>query len=186
MALSRSEQMSRIKGSDTQPEVLLRRALKRGRTGQKIGRIRPDLVLIRPKRVAIFVDGCFWHGCPDHYVRPRSSGTFWSDKLRENTERDSRQTILLRADGWLVIRLWEHEVREDLHAAATKVGRAIDGSRNQLDRWRVVRVTPLDSTNERRELRKLLRSHKWRIEEGPRSTAKVGRVVRTVVGEGDS
>ena len=72
MALTRSEQMSRIRGRDTEPEILLRRALKKGRTGLKIGRIRPDLVLQRPRRVAIFIDGCFWHGCPDHYVKPRS------------------------------------------------------------------------------------------------------------------
>jgi DNA mismatch endonuclease (patch repair protein) len=96
--------------------------LKAGSTDVRIGRIRPDLVLRRgSNRVAVFVDGCFWHGCPDHYVRPRSGGEFWSKKLRENTARDSRQTVTLKSDGWVVVRLWEHEVAEDAVKAAGRV-----------------------------------------------------------------
>ena len=186
MALTRSEQMSRIKGGDTHPEVLLRRALRKGRTGVRIGRIRPDLVLIRPRRMAIFIDGCFWHGCPDHYVRPRSSSAFWANKLLENTSRDARQTSELRSAGWLVVRLWEHEVRENVDAAASRIRRALLTGRTNVDRWRVVEVTTTDAHHERRQLRRLVKPTRWKIEEGPRTTAKLGRVARTVVAEGDS
>ena len=70
---------------------------------------RPDIVF-PGARVAVFIDGCFWHGCPDHYVRPRSSEEFWSKKLAENCRRDSVQTKRLEDIGWRVCRVWEHEV----------------------------------------------------------------------------
>ena len=58
--------------------------------------------------------GCFWHGCPDHYVPPRSTIDFWSKKLAENVARDRRQTLALEAAGWRVVRVWECEVIESL------------------------------------------------------------------------
>lgn len=79
----------------TRPEVLLRQALWRAglryrlHTRTPVG--RPDIVFPRQK-VAIFIDGCFWHGCPEHYVRPRSRPEFWAAKLLTNFERDHRQT----------------------------------------------------------------------------------------------
>jgi len=140
--------MSRIAGRHTRPERLLRSELWRSglryRLHYQIVGVRPDIVFVGP-RVAVFVDGCFWHGCPDHYVRPRSNTEFWSQKLRTNVERDARQTTELEACGWRVCRLWEHEVVQDPCAAAAEVERAL-GSEPWMPRqqWRVVSVVPSD------------------------------------------
>jgi DNA mismatch endonuclease, patch repair protein len=108
--------MSRIRGKHTTPEKLLRSALwAAGMRYRLHGRTpfgRPDIVFPRWK-LAIFVDGCFWHGCPNHYVRPRSREEFWIRKLRQNIERDQRQTSALESAGWRVLRVWEHEVVHD-------------------------------------------------------------------------
>jgi DNA mismatch endonuclease, patch repair protein len=71
--------------------------------------IRPDIVFTR-QRVAVFCDGCFWHGCPEHGQRPGvRNGDYWLPKIAGNRERDERQTEALRAAGWTVLRFWEHE-----------------------------------------------------------------------------
>jgi DNA mismatch endonuclease (patch repair protein) len=67
---------------------------------------KPDFVF-RDKKVAIFVDGCFWHGCPRHQRMPKSHVAFWSKKLARNVERDAQVSRMLRARGWLVLRIWE-------------------------------------------------------------------------------
>jgi DNA mismatch endonuclease, patch repair protein len=70
--------------------------------------IRPDVVFTRA-RVAVFCDGCFWHGCPEHGVRPEiKNGQYWSPKITGNRERDARQVAALEAEGWVVLRFWEH------------------------------------------------------------------------------
>jgi DNA mismatch endonuclease (patch repair protein) len=79
-------------------------------------RTRPDFVF-RALRVAVFVDGCFWHGCPAHGGRPRGNRAFWARKFRANRARDRRDTRNLRAAGWTVLRLWEHELRARGRAA---------------------------------------------------------------------
>lgn len=103
--------------TDTKPEVALRSELhRRGLRFRKDhpirveGRrpIRPDVVFTRA-RVAVFVDGCFWHGCPEHQVVPKSNPGYWIPKLRRNTERDCEADAALEADGWTVLRFWEHE-----------------------------------------------------------------------------
>jgi DNA mismatch endonuclease, patch repair protein len=70
----------------------------------------PDFVFLKA-RVAIFVDGCFWHGCPKCYQRPKSNRRYWDTKLIRNRKRDHDVTRTLRARGWRVIRIWEHELR---------------------------------------------------------------------------
>lgn len=137
--LSRSEQMSRIRGRDTGPELLLRRMLWRAgyryRIHYRTVAGRADIVF--PGRMlAIFLDGCFWHGCPDHYVPPRSSRPFWAGKLRQNVVRDRRQTTLLEGSGWRVLRVWEHEVGEDPARVARVIAQALTG------RWRSQGVQP--------------------------------------------
>jgi DNA mismatch endonuclease (patch repair protein) len=138
--------MSRIRGKDTKPEHRLRRALwaagLRYRKHARTRAGRPDIVFPGP-RVAVFVDGCFWHGCPDHYVRPRTRAGFWAEKLRANTARDRRQTLELESADWLVMRVWECELHEqhDVDAVVTDVRRAVrDGVRSPAARWVVVRV----------------------------------------------
>jgi DNA mismatch endonuclease (patch repair protein) len=73
-------------------------------------RVRPDFVY-RTRRLVIFVDGCFWHGCPRHGTKPKGDAAFWRAKFRRNRERDRRDTRNLRLAGWIVVRLWEHELR---------------------------------------------------------------------------
>jgi DNA mismatch endonuclease (patch repair protein) len=100
---------------DTKPELALRSALHRAgmryrcdlRLDLPEGRVRPDIVFTR-KKVAVFVDGCFWHVCPLHGSRPAVNQTYWSPKLARNVERDARNTKLLEESGWIVVRIWEH------------------------------------------------------------------------------
>jgi DNA mismatch endonuclease (patch repair protein) len=105
---------------DTSPERLVRSLLhRRGLRFRKNAvltvdgvRIRTDVVF-RSTRVAVFIDGCFWHGCPEHGRRPiRANTEYWNAKLARNIERDARNTALLRAAGWTVLRFWEHEQSE--------------------------------------------------------------------------
>lgn len=70
----------------------------------------PDFVFGQ-KRVAVFVDGCFWHGCPKHYTAPVNNATFWREKRATNVTRDRRVDRDLRRLGWRVVRIWEHELR---------------------------------------------------------------------------
>ena len=88
-----------------------RQQVVRGRTaaGERF-QVRPDFVFAA-RRLAIFVDGCFWHGCPRHGTRPRGNAAFWREKFRRNQARDRRDTRCLRREGWHVLRLWEHELR---------------------------------------------------------------------------
>jgi DNA mismatch endonuclease (patch repair protein) len=114
--------------TDTKPEIRLRSALhRRGFRFRKDFRItagevkvKPDIVFTR-RRVAVFVDGCFWHNCPVHGRTPSVNGWYWSPKLQRNADRDERVTAALRADHWLVLRFWEHEALDDVVATVAQV-----------------------------------------------------------------
>ena len=186
MALSRSEQMARIKGSNTSPELALRKALwARGLRYRLMVRTiggRPDLVFPK-QRLAVFIDGCFWHGCPLHYARPRSRHEFWSIKLAENIHRDYRQSDALHSAGWSVVRLWEHEVILDLARATDRVAQSLKRS-NRL--WkaqrRVRRVVDLGGGFERREFVALGAPETTvDVADGTRVTAKA-RVLKSAIG----
>lgn len=82
---------------------------------------RADIV-VRPAKVAVFVDGCFWHGCPEHWKAPSRHETWWTNKVSANAKRDRETTLLLERAGWLVIRAWEHEEPE---AVADRVLEAV-------------------------------------------------------------
>jgi DNA mismatch endonuclease, patch repair protein len=75
-------------------------------------KVRVD-ILFRPLKVAIFVDGCFWHQCPQHGTLPKLNAEFWRTKLQSNVSRDRRVDAALREHGWLVVRCWEHESIDD-------------------------------------------------------------------------
>ncbi len=75
-------------------------------------RVRPDIVFTR-SRVAVFVDGCYWHRCPEHGTEPRANSGYWRAKLDGNVARDRRVTAALQAAGWTVLRIWEHEAPQD-------------------------------------------------------------------------
>jgi DNA mismatch endonuclease (patch repair protein) len=146
MGRTRSQQMSRIRGKDTSPEMLLRRALwaagLRYRIHYRTPAGRADLALVGPA-VAVYIDGCFWHGCPEHYVRPRSRIEFWSAKLSENVARDRRQTLHLEAAGWRICRLWEHEIFETLPEVIHKIQSMITEAQAPGVSWRVVKAEAL-------------------------------------------
>lgn len=103
------------RGRDTGPEMVVRSAVHRmGLRYRVICRPEPalrrtaDLVFQRA-RVAVFIDGCFWHSCPRHGSRPRANRDFWSEKLDRNIQRDAETTKILETAGWIVLRFWEHE-----------------------------------------------------------------------------
>lgn len=114
---------------DTTPEMLLRSALHalglRYRTDLRLDlgarRVRPDVVFTA-RRVAVFVDGCFWHSCPTHATRPVANAAFWREKLTRNVERDRANDRALIEAGWTVIRVWEHE---DSVQAAQRIARVV-------------------------------------------------------------
>lgn len=116
-----------IRGTNTGPEVLLRKALwSLGFRYRLEARLpgRPDLVL--PKYGAVvFIDGCFWHGCPKHLKWPKNNASFWVKKILGNKARDAKITRILRHDGWNVIRVWEHEIADDLDKCARRIQRKL-------------------------------------------------------------
>ena len=117
--------MRAIRRRDTKPELALRRALHgqgyRYRKDYRLdldsgARVRPDIAFTA-RRLAVFVDGCFWHCCPEHGNQPAANTWYWEPKLRRNVERDRVADTALGHSGWTVIRLWEHESLDEAVAA---------------------------------------------------------------------
>lgn len=99
---------------DTSPELAVRRLLHAAGLRYRVdyaplgGRRRADIVFTR-QRIAVFIDGCFWHGCPRHATFPKTNTEYWLPKLQQNIKRDRETDGLLREAGWTVLRFWEHE-----------------------------------------------------------------------------
>lgn len=125
------------KGVDTGPELKLRSLVHKAglryaidvRPEHEINR-RADMVF-RSAKVAVFVNGCFWHGCPKHYVLPKTNRRFWSEKVNRNRQRDRETKRLLRQRGWKVLTLWEHQ---DFSLPAAKIAREVRFRRKPLAR----------------------------------------------------
>ena len=108
---------------DTSIELAVRRLLHAAGARYRVDfapdptsrRRRADIVFTRAK-VAVFMDGCFWHGCPEHFVPPESNADYWGPKIARNMERDRETTAALEAIGWTVLRFWEHEDPRDVKA----------------------------------------------------------------------
>ena len=112
--LTRSQTMARVKGRDTKPELVLRRALWAAGLRYRLHRKlpgTPDVAFVGA-RVAVFVDGCFWHGCPQHYSFPHTRQEFWAAKVERNVLRDARVDAELADLGWTALRFWEHETKQ--------------------------------------------------------------------------
>lgn len=141
--LSKSEQMARVRSKDTDAELLLRRAFWSGGLRYRVTSRRlpgtPDITF-GPAKVAVFVDGCFWHGCPEHYTKPRANDSFWQEKLRRNRSRDERVDAELDALGWISVRVWEHEVYDDVDDVVSRVKKLLE-RRAQLRKPVVGRTT---------------------------------------------
>ncbi|MDN3029747.1 very short patch repair endonuclease [Streptomyces sp. S.PB5] len=120
---------------DTRPELALRRAVHRLGLRYRVA-VRPlpevrrtaDLVFTRV-RVAVFLDGCFWHGCPEHHTASKSNSAYWSEKVARNKARDQDTNRRLQEAGWVVLRIWEHE---DPHTASRRVETVVLEQRRRL------------------------------------------------------
>ena len=119
------------KSCDTQPEVALRSALHRAGLRFRVD-VRPEAtlrckadVVFRSAHVCVFVDGCFWHGCPRHFSVPKTNAAWWREKIADNEARDRRKTVTLAKRGWTVLRFWEHQVQSELKDCVNRVRRAI-------------------------------------------------------------
>ena len=133
--------MSRVRQRGTDLERRLRSAL-RARGLRYRANIRlpgtPDIAIAEGK-IAVFVDGCFWHGCPQHGTMPKSNRTFWRQKILRNRERDGEVDKALRGLGWKAIRVWEHDIK-------TSVA-------NVVDKLSVLTARRLSNTHRRRKKR---------------------------------
>ena len=118
--------MSRIRGSNTKPELMI----KHNTDGRKLRyqprgiRGSPDFANKR-RKIAVFVDGCFWHKCPKCYRPPKSNRKFWNAKIERNTERDKLANRQMRKDGWTVLRFWEHQVTRNQNHVIRKINRVV-------------------------------------------------------------
>lgn len=121
-----SAQMRRMPRTSTGPELALRRQLHAAGLRFRVNRRElpgtPDVVLSRAK-LAVFVDGCFWHACPDHGTLPKNNRDWWRQKLELNRERDLRKDRALIELGWLPLRFWEHQPIEDMVGAVVRLWR---------------------------------------------------------------
>ncbi|MBN8571854.1 MAG: very short patch repair endonuclease [Ignavibacteria bacterium] len=116
--------MSTIKSKNTKPELSLRKALwisnlKGYRLKSKL-KGRPDIIYSK-KKLAIFVDGCFWHMCPVHFKQPRSNVEYWGPKFQQNKKRDENVNENLKREGWKVLRFWEHDIQENLESCVKDI-----------------------------------------------------------------
>lgn len=117
------------RGRDTKPELALRRAahalgLRYRVSTRPLSSIRrtADMVFTRAK-IAVFMDGCFWHGCPEHHTKAATNAEYWAEKVRRNRERDAETDRILAEAGWTVIRVWEHE---DPIASARRIAERVN------------------------------------------------------------
>jgi DNA mismatch endonuclease (patch repair protein) len=112
--------MQRQRRRDTKPEVEIRRLLHAAGFRFRIDTVlEPDLrargdIAWRGRKIVVFVDGCFWHGCPEHATQPKANAEWWREKLAGNVTRDRRTDAELTARGWRVLRYWEHETPADV------------------------------------------------------------------------
>lgn len=132
-----SRRMSKVRQTGTNAETALRKELFKAGLRYRVNVV----VLANPRRVAdvafstlklaIFADGCFWHGCPTHATWPKSNAAFWRSKIEQNRARDDDTDERLRNSGWVILRFWEHESPSD---CATAVAMTVDNLKKSLPR----------------------------------------------------
>lgn len=123
----RSYNMSCIRGHDTKPERMLRKALWAAGLRYRIKNSlpgKPDIVF-PSVRLAVFVDGCFWHGCPEHMTWPKNNADFWRRKIERNIERDREVEVALEELGWRWLRFWEHEVQTNSEQIVSRLNNTL-------------------------------------------------------------
>jgi DNA mismatch endonuclease (patch repair protein) len=134
-----SARMSRQASKDTAAELLVRRRLHAAGLRYRVEYPVPGMarrridVAFNSVKVAVLIDGCFWHGCPEHASQPKSNAEWWRQKLHRNMARDAETTEHLVAAGWEVLRFWEHEAPEDV---ALRIAAAVERRKAQRERGR--------------------------------------------------
>ena len=124
----RRKNMQAIRAKETAFEIMVRKELwKKGIRYRKNVRDLmgvPDIA-IKKHKLVIFLDSCYWHGCPEHGVMPKSNREFWEKKIKRNIERDTEVTSYYRSRNWTILRFWEHEVKQDLDGIIDRIIKAI-------------------------------------------------------------
>lgn len=132
-----SHRMRLTPSRDTRPEVALRRALHAAGMrywvdARPVPSVRRTADVVFPRlRIAVFLDGCYWHGCPDHYVASKSNVSWWRNKIEGNIARDMDTNQRLRHAGWLVVRVWEHEPTDE---GVIRIAQAVAARRDVIGR----------------------------------------------------
>ena len=128
--------MQSVRRTGTKPEKhigeeLFQRGLQFNTDTRPIAELRltADLVFL-PEKLSVFIDGCFWHGCPNHFRPPFTNSDWWEEKVSETVRRDARQSVRLNDAGWSVVRVWEHE---DPSEAADRIIAALTSRRGNSD-----------------------------------------------------
>lgn len=120
----RSEIMSKVKGRDTSLEIKVRKELWKRKKGYRLNDPklpgRPD-ISFRKQKVAIFLDGCFWHGCPEHFRIPDSNTEYWSKKIEANIERRNKVRKVLQDDGYTVLEFFECKVKREFQEVIEEI-----------------------------------------------------------------
>lgn len=123
----RSEIMRRVKSRDTSLERRVRSALhRRGLRFRLYCSLpgNPDIVFVRA-HVVVFIDSCFWHGCPRHLRMPKSNKRYWNRKIARNAERDARTSATYKQSDWKLLRFWEHELKDNFDRCVKKIERTV-------------------------------------------------------------
>lgn len=129
--------MSKQASKDTAAEMLVRRLLHAAGLRYRVEYSVPGMarrridVAFTSAKVAVLIDGCFWHGCPEHATQPKSNAQWWREKLDRNMARDTETTEHLRAAGWEVLRFWEHEAPDDV---AVRIAATVERRKAQRER----------------------------------------------------
>ena len=128
-AEQRSRNMAAIRSKGTKPEerlgVLLRTMFPRRKIVQHPEATGKPDYLVPSLKLMVFADGCYWHGCPQHGRVPEDNRAYWAPKLERNKTRDRRVKRELRKQGWVVVRVWDHDLRGEMTAARGKIKRAL-------------------------------------------------------------
>ena len=120
----RSFNMSRIKGKNTKPEIKLRKVLfKNGCRGFRVSSKitgKPDIVFTK-KKIAVFIDGCYWHKCMKCFIKPKTKTKWWMEKINRNVTHDNEVDTQLKSYGWKVLRFWEHDINKSIDKVLNKM-----------------------------------------------------------------
>lgn len=123
----RSEIMRRVKGKNTKPELAVRSALHRRGLRYRLSYPlpgKPDIVFVKA-RVVVFIDSCFWHGCPHHLRMPNSNQEYWEAKIGRNIQRDAEINAEYARSEWKQLRLWEHALKENFDLCVDQIEGAV-------------------------------------------------------------